>query len=92
MSKKTYISPAGGKYEGDFKDGQRHGKGTYIYPSGSKYVGEYKDDKKHGKGTFTFPDGSVYVGEFREAKEWNVIGYDQNGNEKIKWVNGKIEQ
>ena len=57
MSKKTYISPAGGKYEGDFKDGQRHGKGTYIYPSGSKYVGEYKDDKKHGKGTFTFLGG-----------------------------------
>ena len=32
------------------------------------------------------------LGEFREGKEWNVIGYDQNGNEKIKWVNGKIEQ
>ena len=32
------------------------------------------------------------MGEFREGQGWNVIGYDQNGNEKIKWVNGKIEQ
>ena len=68
MSKKTYISPAGGKYEGDFKDGQRHGKGTYIYPSGSKYVGEYKDDKKHGQGTYTWADGRVWQGQWKDNK------------------------
>ena len=82
----------GGKYEGEYKDGKQNGQGTETYPNGQKYVGEFKDGKYHGQGTYSYPDGRKKLGEFREGKEWNVIGYDQNGNEKIKWVNGKIEQ
>ena len=29
----------GDKYEGDFKDGLRHGQGTYTYKSGAVYTG-----------------------------------------------------
>ena len=80
------------KYVGGYKDGEKNGQGTETFPNGNKFVGEFKDGKKHGQGTYTYPDGRKKLGEFREGKEWNVIGYDQNGNEKIKWVNGKIEQ
>ena len=67
------------------------GLGSLTFPDGEKYVGEYKDGSYHGHGTFTTPDGRKMVGEFREGQGWNVIGYDKNGNENIKWVKGKIE-
>ena len=39
------------KYEGDWKDGMRHGKGTFYYTNGDKYVGDWKDDVQDGKGS-----------------------------------------
>jgi len=83
--------PNGEKYVGEFKDGKFHGQGTFNHPD-FKFEGEYKDGLPNGQGTYSYPDGRKKLGEFREGKDWNVIGYDQNGNEKIKWVNGKIEQ
>ena len=88
----TTTYPDGGKYVGGFKYGKKNGQGTYTYPDGTMYVGVHKDGKYHGQGTYSYHDGRKKLGEFREGKDWNVIGYDQNGNEKIKWVNGKIEQ
>jgi len=88
----TFTWSDGQKDVGEFKDGLQNGQGTETYPNGQKYVGEFKDGKYHGQGTYSYPDGRKKMGEFREGKGWNVIGYDQNGNEKIKWVNGKIEQ
>ena len=29
----------GGKYDGEWKDGKRHGKGLYTFPDGGKYEG-----------------------------------------------------
>ena len=46
MSKKKdviFTSPRGGKYEGEHKDGKRHGQGKLTYPDGRKFVGEWKD-------------------------------------------------
>ena len=60
----------GSKYEGNFKDGKKHGIGRYTYTNGS-YVGEFKDDKMHGNGTFRTYDGLKaikYVGEFKDDK------------------------
>ena len=33
------------KYVGQYKDGEKHGKGTYTWSDGYKYVGEWKDEK-----------------------------------------------
>ncbi len=30
-------------YEGEFKNGKRHGQETWEHPNGGKYVGEYKN-------------------------------------------------
>ena len=81
--------PNGNKYEGEWKDGKEHGQGTYTFSGGNKYEGEWKDGNYHGQGTFTYPDGRKMVGKWRKGKPWNVTGYDQNGNKKLKWVNGK---
>ena len=37
-------------YEGELKNGKRHGKGKYTYKDGDIYEGEFKDDKKDGYG------------------------------------------
>ena len=42
------------KYEGQFKDGKRHGQGTFFYANGDKYEGQFKDDLKNGLGTYEY--------------------------------------
>jgi hypothetical protein len=64
----AYTWPSGGKYVGEFKDGQKHGQGTETLASGDQYVGEFRKDEYHGQGTYTYASGSKYVGEFRKNK------------------------
>ena len=40
----TFIWSNGDKYEGDWKNGKKHGQGTIFYQDGSKLEGEFKDD------------------------------------------------
>mmetsp|Transcript_19379 Transcript_19379/g.33030 ORF Transcript_19379/g.33030 Transcript_19379/m.33030 type:complete len:268 (+) Transcript_19379:48-851(+) len=58
-----------GFYEGEWKNGLRHGEGMYKWTDGSSYSGQWKDDKKHGVGVKKWPDGSSYDGEWRENKK-----------------------
>ena len=49
-------------YEGELKDGKKHGQGTQIYEGGAKYEGEWMNDMKHGQGTFTYTNGTIKKG------------------------------
>ena len=51
-------------YEGDFKDGLKHGKGTLKTRNNRSYEGDWENDKPHGFGINTFPNGKVYTGYF----------------------------
>lgn len=42
----------GDKYEGDFQDGERYGKGEYTFSDGRKYIGSWENDLFDGQGTF----------------------------------------
>ena len=44
----TYAN--GSVYEGEWKNGKKHGKGVKINEDGTKYDGDYKNDKPHGSG------------------------------------------
>ena len=43
-----------GRYEGDFIDGKKHGRGIYTVPNGNRFEGDYLDDKRHGPGIMTY--------------------------------------
>ena len=51
-------------YEGEFKQGNKHGKGVYSWSSGGTYEGNYLDDKASGKGVMIFPSGARYEGDW----------------------------
>jgi len=58
----------GNGYDGEWKDGKRHGRGTHEYTNGNKYVGEWKDGKPNGQGTANYADGSRFIGEFEDGR------------------------
>ena len=82
----------GDVYEGEEKDGIRHGIGRYYHTDGAIYEGEWKDDLIHGIGRYYYPDGTAenvlcengkIVGSTKETLPQNEIrihsiGYDND--------------
>ncbi|MBF0107582.1 MAG: SUMF1/EgtB/PvdO family nonheme iron enzyme [Magnetococcales bacterium] len=79
-SQGTRDYPDGVRYEGEFKDGQRHGKGIQTWPDGARYEGTFSNDKRHGRGLFTWPTQARYEGEFVDGK--------RHGQGVYSWPNG----
>ena len=51
------------KYEGEFLNGIRHGKGKLIL-SEECYEGDFSNNMMHGKGKYTWDSGQFYEGDF----------------------------
>ena len=73
----TYTYPNGNKYTGEYRNGQRDGKGTmYIVAKGvsnkdyigsnvpSTYVGEFRNGRLNGHGVWTTQNGDRFEGTF----------------------------
>ena len=58
----------GRKYNGEWKNGKRHGEGTYTMSDGSKYEGQWEDSIPHGEGTYTFADGKIDKGIWKNGE------------------------
>lgn len=58
------IDDEGNVYEGELKDGVRHGIGRLEWLDGRVYEGDFHEGKIHGNGTMSVPDGEVYTGTF----------------------------
>lgn len=68
-SLKVMIQYADGStYDGEYKDGKRHGRGKMVFKDGSKYDGDWKADNFEGQGEFTWPSGAVYNGSFKNGQ------------------------
>jgi hypothetical protein len=79
------------KYEGEFKNDRKNGKGTLTYESGSIYEGEFVDDQRTGKGVLYYANGNRYEGDFVDDQ---IVGkgvlYYASGNKyEGEWKNGK---
>ena len=62
-------------YEGEYRNGKRHGDGELTFANGEKYTGEHKFGKRDGQGTHVIPNGIKYVGTYRDGKR-NGEGVD----------------
>ena len=61
-----FISPAF-RYNGEFRDNKKQGKGTYIWANGNRYEGDFVDDEPSGRGKFVFVGGDQYDGEYSKG-------------------------
>lgn len=57
-----YRLERGEVYKGQWKHGQKHGKGIQIWPSNAVYYGYWKDGMANGYGRLVHADGDVYEG------------------------------
>ena len=58
----------GQTYNGDWADGNKHGKGVYRWPNGDSYEGDWVNGKRTGRGVFRWPNGNIYDGDFLDSK------------------------
>ncbi|CAD7960971.1 unnamed protein product [Amoebophrya sp. A25] len=56
----------GDVYEGEFRDGFRHGTGTYHFSKtpGTRYEGQFVKDEFEGHGVYFYEGGTVYRGQW----------------------------
>ena len=64
----TYLWPDDKRYEGEFVQGQREGKGVIYCPNGEKYEGYWKMGLKHGKGVIRYCTGKQRSGEWSKGE------------------------
>ena len=79
-------------YDGDWRNGKRHGEGTAKMIDGSvSYKGGWKNDLPDGNGTFKYRNGSVYTGGFRAGKMHGngVMTYTNGTTYDGQWKNDK---
>ena len=78
-------------YEGQYRDGSRHGQGTAAWPDGRRYDGAWQDGKQHGKGAFISADGTRYEGEWQDGKmpDQGVIAWSSGERYEGAWQDKK---
>lgn len=83
----VHTSSNNDKYEGNWKDDLRSGRGIKYYSNGDKYDGEWNNDLKEGKGKdyinfigrYEYHNGNLYEGELRaDMKDGNGLAYLNN--------------
>lgn len=62
------VWASGDRYEGNWKDGNEHGRGIMVAANGSRHEGDWKDGKPHGRGVYVFANGDKCDGDWREGR------------------------
>merc|ERR1712000_519928 len=65
-SRNKEVVTGSATYEGETKDGMKHGMGTLTWDDGDQYVGEFRFDEKT-TGTFRWKVGDTYTGEWKNS-------------------------
>ena len=63
-SNKVKIESPG--YNGDMKNGKKHGKGKLVLRNGDVYVGSWVEDRKMGQGIYIYSNGIKYNGQWKD--------------------------
>ncbi len=82
------------RYEGQWRNGRKHGHGKLIMRDGSFYEGDFINGEIEGKGTRFFAcDGRKYVGEFQggECHGEGSLAYGDGSTYEGHFENNKRE-
>ena len=82
----------GGKYEGEIRDGKKHGVGVYVSQNGETYEGYWENSQKTGFGKYTYSNGDTYTGNFSQNRPngHGKMDYYLSGNiYEGQWRDGK---
>jgi serine/threonine protein kinase len=82
----------GGRYEGTFVNGRRHGFGKYWWDTGDRFEGRWVNGNRTGFGKYWWANGNRYVGNFvRNKLSGRGTFYWRNGTRYVgTFVNGKF--
>jgi hypothetical protein len=82
--KGIYEYSSGGRYEGEFVNGELTGFGILYYPNGNRYEGEWEENYKNGQGKMFYASGEVYEGHFFRDRRSGYGEYVfQNGDKYL---------
>ncbi|KAG1678164.1 hypothetical protein FOA52_016101 [Chlamydomonas sp. UWO 241] len=91
----TIYWNTGERYQGEWSDNKKHGKGTVVYKNGDKYEGDWSSDTRQGLGTlWIFREGKYkvrYNGEWRDDQPTgHGTFFDDNGDTyEGDWLSGR---
>ena len=88
---KDYKIIYGLQFEGEYRNGERNGKGKEYDGKDLLFEGEYLNGKRNGKGKEykQFPYKLVFEGEFFNGRRWNGKLYDIKDNKTYEIKNGR---
>ena len=77
-------------YEGEYKHGEKDGKGTYYYPNGAKYEGDFVRNQKEGNGVYHWDDKTRWEGTWVNNKmDGPGTYYDGDNSKALTYERGK---
>lgn len=79
-------------YQGQFKNGYKHGRGKMFFKNGDSYEGDFRKNMKQGRGRYNFKSGTYWEGNFDDDKmngEGDFIG-KSGKKQRIKYEKGKL--
>lgn len=68
-------------YDGEVKNGSRHGFGCMAWDDGRQYRGQFEEGKFHGFASMSWPDGRKYCGQYVEDRK--------HGRGTLVWRDGR---
>lgn len=89
-----YIYDQDKTYEGEWKDGMKHGQGkliTFHYSSGFVYEGSFCNGRMEGKGSYLSSAGDVHEGEYHDSLLHGhaIVKYHNGDYYEGSYVHGK---
>ena len=80
-------------YEGEYKHGEKDGKGTYYYPNGAKYEGDFVKNQKEGNGVYHWDDKTRWEGSWVNNKmDGPGTYYEGDKSKALTYEKGKEVQ
>jgi len=78
----THINANGERYEGDFVNGKRHGKGCVTFPNGDRQVGEWAEGTQIGNSMRKTCSGEVFFQVYKLGELVTELPSDE-----LNWLN-----